>query len=62
MRSPEIDLGVCIDCGGCIVVCPTVFRQNQATGLMEVAELTSYPEEEVNEAINICPVTCISWQ
>ena len=61
VRLPEIDLGECTDCGGCIEVCPSVFQRNKVTGLMEVADLAEYPEDAVNEAIKICPVDCITW-
>lgn len=62
MKVPVIDLGICIECEGCIEVCPTVFRRNEAAGYIEVIELDEYPEEEVDEAIKICPVSCISWE
>jgi len=31
-------------------------------GYVEVVELGEYPEEEVLEAINICPADCIGWE
>ncbi len=61
MRRPEIDLGACNRCGACIEVCPAVFSQNDL-GYIDVADLESYPEAEVNEAIALCPEDCISWQ
>jgi ferredoxin len=30
-------------------------------GYVEVIELEEYPEEEVREAINMCPADCIGW-
>ena len=61
-RRPVIDLGLCSDCRGCIEIAPGVFRYNTATGLMEVVELSEYPEDLVNEAIKNCPEDCISWE
>ncbi len=61
MRRPEIDLGVCTECEGCLVVCPSVFRRNEAAGYIEVVELEEYPEAEVDEAIRDCPEDCIVW-
>jgi len=29
---------------------------------MEVADLALYPEDEVREAICICPNDCIAWE
>jgi len=60
-RIPVVDIGLCNLCGGCIEVCPMVFRLNEA-GYVEIAELTCYPESEVDEAIKYCPEDCISWE
>ena len=50
MKVPVIDLGECVDCDACIEACPSVFRRNDA-GYIEVVDLTKYPEDEVEEAI-----------
>jgi ferredoxin len=44
-----------------VEVSPEVFRLNDA-GYIEVTELETYPQDEVNEAIKYCPTDCISWQ
>jgi ferredoxin len=44
-----------------VEVCPSVFRLNDA-GYIEVVELASYPETEINEAIKYCPEDCIYWE
>jgi ferredoxin len=41
---------------------PSVFRENDAAGYLEVMDLDTYPEDEVDEAIKYCPVDAISWQ
>jgi len=61
-QKPLIDIGTCIDCGGCLEVAPMVFRRNQAMGYIEVVEMDEYPIELVQTAINICPAQCISWE
>ena len=61
MKIPVVDLSECILCGVCQDVCPQVFRFNDA-GFVEVAELSDYPEEAVQEAIRNCPADCISWE
>lgn len=61
MRVPVVDLGECTLCEGCLEVSPAVFRINDA-GYIEVAELDSYPEREVDEAIKLCPADCIYWE
>ena len=60
MKKPDIDLGACTLCMGCIEVCPMVFRFNDA-GYIEIIDLPEYPEEEVNDAIMMCPENCIVW-
>ncbi len=62
IRIPVIDLGTCTDCEGCLEVSPSVFQRNWVTGLIEVAELDSYPEKEVEEAIKYCPADSIQWE
>ena len=61
-RIPVIDLGRCTECGGCIEIAPAVFRYNTDTGMMEVMDLSQYPEDLVDEAIKYCPENCISWE
>jgi ferredoxin len=61
MKVPVVDLSQCSVCGACIEVCPEVFRLNDA-GYIEVIELSSYPETEVNESIKYCPEDCIYWE
>jgi ferredoxin len=62
MRTPMVDLGRCSVCLGCIEVCPAVFRLNEAGGYLEVVSLAEYPEDEVDEAIKLCPEDCIDWE
>jgi len=60
-KVPEVDIGQCNLCGGCIEVCPLVFRLNEA-GYIEVTELSCYPDLEIQEAIKYCPEDCISLE
>ena len=62
MKIPVIDLGLCTECEGCLVVCPAVFHFNQATDMIEVLDLATYPQDCVNEAIKTCPADCITWE
>jgi len=59
-RTPEVDIGRCTLCEGCIAACPEVFRINDA-GYLEVIEMDAYPESCVDEAIKYCPEDCIVW-
>jgi ferredoxin len=58
-KVPVLDVGECSGCESCVEVCPQVFRKNSQTGLIEVMEFEDYPEEEVREAIKLCPADCI---
>ncbi len=60
-KIPVIDLGRCNECEACLEVCPTVFRRNSETGLIEVIDLPEYPEEEVEEVMSLCRTDCITW-
>ena len=60
-KKPEVDLGCCTRCEGCLEICPEVFFFNPAGDYLEVAEMDSYPEDKVREAMAICPEDCITW-
>ena len=61
MKVPVVELSECIQCGVCSESCPTVFKLN-GLGYVEVVEMATYPEPEVEEAIRYCPPGCITWQ
>ena len=61
MKFPLVELRECIKCGVCVEICPEVFRMNDP-GFIDVIELPSYPEHDVNEAIKYCPADCIYWE
>jgi len=60
MKVPIVELSDCIKCEICVEACPSVFSMNDA-GYIEVADLSQYPESEVEEAIRNCPADCIYW-
>lgn len=60
MKIPVVELSECILCGVCEEVCPSVFTINDL-GYVSIAELSAYPEAEVDEAIKNCPKDCILW-
>ena len=61
MRIPVVELSECVLCEVCTEICPSVFRLN-AAGYIEVTQLKTYPEPEINEAIKNCVSNCIYWQ
>jgi ferredoxin len=61
-KVPVIDLSRCTDCESCLEICPAVFKRNNETGIIEVVELSEYPEEDVREVMSVCPTDCITWE
>lgn len=62
MKKPEVDIGICTLCMGCVEICPSVFNLNEATGYIQVADLPAYPQGLVDEAVKYCPVDAICWE
>ena len=60
-RIPTVELSDCILCELCTDLCPKVFIIN-ANDYVQVVELNTYPEEEVDEVIKNCPTDCIEWE
>lgn len=60
MRIPVVDQETCIGCGACIETCPQVFelRDDNKAYLINPEKCDSC---NCQEAIDICPVTAISW-
>jgi len=50
----------CISCGLCVSVAPEVFRFN-AQGKSEAYNPQGAPEAKIQECIDNCPVSAISW-
>jgi len=61
-RNPVIDLAECTDCESCISLLPDIFKRNPETGCIEVAEISDYPEEEIEQVMSMCPGDCVTWQ
>jgi ferredoxin len=61
MKVPVVDIADCIDCGGCVDLCPEAFEHSNA-GYIEVISLPEYPEAEINDVIKLCPGHCIFWE
>jgi ferredoxin len=60
-KKPYVDQDACISCNLCADTVPEVFRMNDL-GLAEVYDPAGASEAKIQEAIDTCPVACISWQ
>jgi ferredoxin len=60
-KKPYVDQDVCISCNLCVDTVPEVFRMNE-DGLAEVYDPSGAPEDNIQEAIDACPVACIHWE
>ena len=59
-KKPNVDQDICTGCETCVDLCPGVFRLNDDM-VAEVFNPAGATEEEIQEAIDSCPVECISW-
>jgi len=60
MSRCVVDQDSCISCGLCISTCPGAFRFNN-DGKSECFNQEGATEKEIQQAIDGCPVQCISW-
>ena len=60
-RTAYVDQDTCISCGLCVDTVPEVFRMNDAD-LAEVYDPAGAAEDQIQEAMDACPVACIHWQ
>jgi ferredoxin len=60
-KIPVVDQESCISCGLCISTCPGVFHFN-SSGKSECFDPSGATEQNIQQAIDGCPVQCISWE
>ncbi len=61
VKEPTVDRNVCIGCGTCVALCPAVFQLGD-DGKSKVVNGKAVGEDEIQQAIDSCPVQCISWK
>jgi ferredoxin len=59
-RIPAIDPDLCTGCELCVETCPDVFEMEGE--LAVISNPTGASEDEIQEAIDNCPVEAIIWQ
>lgn len=55
-----IDADECVGCGSCVEVCPEVFSMDDNDEKAIVIKPEGGPADQIQEAIDNCPVDCIS--
>lgn len=61
-KEAFVDQDMCIACGICVQNLPDVFRFD-ASGKAECFDPYGATEDEIQqEAIDVCPVSCICWK
>lgn len=61
-KKVHISEDECIGCGSCEAICPEVFNLDAKQGKATVIKPEGGPEDMIEEAIEACPVSCISWE
>jgi ferredoxin len=59
-KGAVVDQDTCIGCGLCAQLCPKVFSM-QDDGKSKAVNPTGDDEENIQAAIDACPVSAISW-
>lgn len=57
-----VDQDTCIGCGLCCGLCDSVFRINNDGKAEAFQDATENNKSEVQDAIDSCPVSAISWE
>jgi len=55
-----LDKDECVACGTCVEICPEVFKMDEENDTVKVILESGGPEDLIQEAIDSCPVQCIS--
>ncbi len=61
-KKVVIDQDECEGCETCVELCPEVFAFDEEKEVAYVIKPEGGPEDEIEEAIDNCPVECIYWE
>ncbi len=62
MAKVVIDTDECTGCESCVELCPEVFAFDEDNEIAYVILPEGGPEDQIQEAIDNCPVECIYWE
>lgn len=58
----HVDQDECVGCETCVSICDSVFKMDDDGKAEAYGEVTPDNHSEVQEAIDSCPASCISWE
>ena len=61
-KKVVIDADECVACESCVEICPEVFAMDEGADAAIVIKDAGGPEDLIQEAIDTCPVECITWE
>ncbi len=61
-KKVVLDQEECIGCESCVEICPEVFAFDADTEKAYVIKAEGGPEDDIQEAMDSCPVECIYWE
>ena len=61
-KKVVLDQEECIGCESCVEICPEVFAFDADTEKAYVIKAEGGPEDDIQEAMDSCPVECIAWE
>lgn len=61
MKTVVVDKNICIGCGTCAAMCPKVFKM-EADGKAVAFDPKGDTEENIQAALDACPVDAILWK
>jgi len=61
-RKFYVDQDECIACESCVEIAPGAFAMDQEIEKAYVKDVEGATQEEVEEAMDTCPVQCIHWE
>lgn len=62
MKQVVVDQDECVGCGTCVEISEDVFKMNDDDKAEVYGKVTADNKDEVQEAVDTCPASAISWE